>query len=89
MMTESEARTKWCPQVDLNAYRDSVMQALHRDEGARCIGSGCMFWRWTYLRADDESPPPKGERGWVKSSRYTFHKQTETGFCGMAGPVGP
>lgn len=40
-MTEDEAKTKWCP------FARVVDSARGTDgEGARCIGSACMAWRW-------------------------------------------
>lgn len=53
-MTEDEAKTKWCPMV--RAGIDAGMAVNHhvdmRPKGdgvydqSRCIGSGCMMWRW-------------------------------------------
>ena len=45
-MTESEAKTKWCPMVDRasdcgNADADGERRTVY------CIGSKCMMWRWS------------------------------------------
>ena len=56
MMTEDEAKTKWCPMVRLaplganESYRYSTNRMNDRIRGivreARCIASDCMAWRW-------------------------------------------
>ena len=54
-MTEQEAKTKWCPMVRAakNVQPVQLMGQANMDpasarnpEQARCIGSGCMMWRW-------------------------------------------
>jgi hypothetical protein len=35
MITEQEAKTKWCPMV-----RSAPNEAAH------CVASNCMMWRW-------------------------------------------
>jgi hypothetical protein len=46
IVTENEARTKWCPHArdaDLGGNRDSSGE---QPQVATCIGSQCMAWRW-------------------------------------------
>jgi hypothetical protein len=58
MMTEDEARTKWCPfvraremsdDVASNRYWDGTMGPQHR-----CIASECMAWYSGGLKFTDE-----------------------------------
>ena len=84
MLTEQQAREKWCPaaRVVLEGERErtppfnrlattvSVVDANPVD--ARCIASGCMWWRW--------------ERRWQpREHDGPTEVQTERGYCGMAG----
>ena len=52
MLTEAEARRKWCPyaRVSVSDRKEEGNHANNRwaDEptkGANCLGSGCMAWR--------------------------------------------
>lgn len=58
MLTEQEAKTKWCPlargvwrmeHADGGSSTNYTLQAANRGEGyvanSRCIGSACMAWR--------------------------------------------
>lgn len=42
-MTEDDARQKWCPMVRYPLWPDECSGG---NEGARCIASDCMMWRW-------------------------------------------
>lgn len=57
LMTEEEAKTKWCPQVRYGAFQEPAAnrwkQSAPEDQPhalnpvpCRCIGSDCMAWRW-------------------------------------------
>lgn len=41
ILTEAEAKTKWCPMA---SYRNRG--GPQADSKARCLASGCMAWRW-------------------------------------------
>ncbi len=73
-MTEDEAKKKWCPMVRTGLV--AGMAVNHHiggdvDDCNRCIGSGCMMWRWDNYRT-----------GWHKSGAIVAD-----GFCGLAGTV--
>lgn len=60
MTTENEAKTKWCPFSRTGIYAGDGAVAVNRhcsddmkdvrdrllSENTRCLGSGCMAWRW-------------------------------------------
>ena len=61
MLTEEEARTKWCPFMryvfnDLgggaNAWEGKDNVTVRSPNTCRCIASACMAWRW-YERPDE------------------------------------
>lgn len=75
ILTEEEAKTKWCPEVrtGLNAgmaVNRHVADAPGAIDGVydetRCRGSACMAWRWHNDGLSDYPPDTKG-------------------FCGKAG----
>ena len=84
-MTEDEAKTKWCPFrpveriADQCAPWESPYPSAKYNESERCIGSGCMAWRWHSfehrLREYED-----GEKEFTSS-----HDETFGGFCGLAG----
>ena len=86
-MTEDEAKTKWCPHVRIadeggtwnRAWRFFVRKVAKKKERelvpmCRCIGSGCMAWRWKWNSdggdAVEQHNKPSGEG---------------SGYCGLAG----
>jgi hypothetical protein len=77
MMTEAEAKTKWCPHARLQTSWSSpqggvALAGINRWEkgNAKCIASECMAWRWTG-RYDTRTEP-----------KVTT---LPTGYCGLAG----
>ena len=88
-MTEDEAKTKWCPQsifaVDspagLSGNRwdngDGTSTGSYANNACKCIGSGCMAWRWDKdgwsMMFDDIGPC-------LRKDAVDLH-----GYCGLAG----
>lgn len=80
MLTEEEAKTKWCPHVRVLASTDGakagVNMILTGDDllpdrsKSNCIASACMAWRWRRRYADD-----------AKEAKISH----VTGYCGLAG----
>ena len=97
MMTEDEAKTKWCPFSDVADATPA--QAIV--PATRCIGSACMAWRWQPLLADDafvaavakaantlgdKSPSHTKAVKHVRENRAEYGLPTKPflGFCGLA-----
>ncbi|AWJ93269.1 hypothetical protein Sp245p_25945 (plasmid) [Azospirillum baldaniorum] len=84
LMTEEQARTKWCPHARQTGVtnRDGGMCATANRAGSEhygvencnCIASGCMAWRWVRVRDDEGS-----EDGGAAILTQTY------GFCGAFG----
>lgn len=59
MMTEEQAKTKWCPLArDYCFADDSSAVTINRwrgkpGVGSMCIGSECMAWQWAPGRPDN------------------------------------
>lgn len=65
MITEDEAKEKWCPAArvlvatpDVKGTGNRVVHDVGLGESnpnqARCIGSACMAWRWLPIHDDRE-----------------------------------
>lgn len=97
MMTEAEAKTKWCPRFQVAVARDvdGTEYASNRDavsiEGRTdaCIGSACMAWRWdrTAIKRSDMSAADQATAPQGGDPDLTFTATRTFGHCGMAGPV--
>jgi hypothetical protein len=75
-MTESEAKTKWCPLIRVGVQKENGAVACNASvqyrnpDNCRCIASACMFWR-------QQIPAHRETKN---------HVATEAiGFCGVAG----
>lgn len=73
MLTEQEARTKWCPHARQDDNVGIFRNALHDDNGFACIASECMAWRWVSETFHGLGTPQPIERA--------------EGFCGLAGRI--
>lgn len=80
MMTEDDAKTKWCPMVRFKSAETGSGPAFNRGGSPddwhilNCIGSRCMAWRAEMVDANDD--PKDIEARWIESGR---------GYCGLAG----
>lgn len=78
MLTEEEAKTKWCPHAV--ASHTDPFGGFRRDDAADdykthpCIASKCMSWRWEARFGTDPDNP---ENCAVLPSTH--------GYCGLAG----
>lgn len=78
MMTEQEAKERWCPfarvlnQKYFPAHNRIVssMGSEMNPRTSRCIGSACMAWRW--VRTD-------------RSTADRIDIDLTRGYCGLAG----
>ena len=89
LLTEEEAKTKWCPMVRAVAIRggtfgspEPIGNRIAADQNelpkvTQCIASGCMMWR---QHASDESWTVQGE-----SKTKTLPAGLRRGYCGLAG----
>jgi hypothetical protein len=95
MLTEKEAKKKWCPfaravcheedgpkgaynRLRLDESVDVTTEEMCSDTETRCIGSSCMAWRWEHATIEEVFPGEEGDIG--------RELETDTGYCGLAGP---
>jgi hypothetical protein len=89
MLSEEEAKTKWCPHVRLlepYAEKTSMNRGNEDEPIGCCLASECMAWRWGPCFWIDP-----GETSEPKTRYSTDHKpgmelEPAKGFCGLAGP---
>lgn len=62
LMTEAEARTKWCPMF----RRAGGNGNADADGGRRsnCIASGCAMWRWAARLTETHTSYEQSEQGY-------------------------
>ncbi len=100
MMTEEEARAKWCPMARVVTKEAGYNRFGNGDLslGASCIASDCAMWRVgaerTYIKTNnywDVKNPPEGWE-WVETFESGLSKFRRTGrpnevvgYCGLAG----
>lgn len=82
LLTEAEAKSRWCPMVRQADPQDNFRFAANRGKAsgaALCIASGCAMWRWK-----TELIQPAGT-----TSKFDLrYAATDKGFCGLAGAPG-
>jgi hypothetical protein len=100
ILTEAEAKTKWCPfgrfLAEVRVNRTTVAAAAVNTAGANdirgqatsiCIGSHCMAWRWAMKRNPDWKQ--SGIGGYPlphpDDTSPPYIEDRERGYCGLAG----
>lgn len=69
LITEEEAKKKWCPELRLDGSNASMLDTGYVVyESSPCIVSGCMMWRWS-----NKIPYESGK------------KVAKKGYCGLGG----
>jgi len=78
VLTEEEAKTKWCPHKRVDSYEGNSNYNTHADgdlpDESKCIASDCMMWRW------DEASDRDENGNLIGGTNYN----TE-GHCGLGG----
>lgn len=108
IVSEKDAKTKWCPQARVASpwNRDvpiNRVAAIYNNEqdhppgGTKCLGSGCMLWRWLQpalqeMRRNpvegwehvvaDPDDPEVGDY-WLQPLEEAQARRL--GYCGLAG----
>lgn len=97
MLTEDEAKTKWCPFARVRGkYDDGPTSAFNRcppfDNAlvpeCRCIASECMAWRQGLKRNPDWKPRHgmmSGIEEHPDAREPPYIVDAERGYCGLAG----
>jgi hypothetical protein len=100
ILTEEQAKTKWCPHVRQAVEHEEGLRVADRELTmtnvdhtpntitANCIGSACMQWRWAQKRNPDFVP-----KNYMVATLPThpadhvspFIEDTSRGYCGLAG----
>lgn len=92
LLTEGEARQKWCPHVSLCEAGGAIYDNRGQSHGFTCcIASECMSWRWESKDSfaekcgawagdnqpiEQDGPGPSGAK-----------QSQREGYCGLAGKV--
>lgn len=81
MLTEEEAKTKWCPFVRMVDLRESddTFNRVGPPAALNCIASACMAWRWV-MSPGERRRHPNGT-DWIIEREP---QPTTLGFCGLA-----
>jgi hypothetical protein len=86
MLTEAEAKTKWCPFARVGGGQGMDGSSYNRIEHhggdishtvATCLGSACMAWRWQAGTFEDY--------GRMMAKNKSGYVVVATGHCGLAG----
>ena len=98
ILTEQEAKERWCPFVRYTSIRGQGINRWVDDadrqvnpEPARCIASQCMAWRWGQPSTETKwfAKPPETDEwrfasGENNGANYTRARPNRRGFCGLA-----
>lgn len=79
-MTESEAKTKWCPMVNRAANYGNRDSDGYANDKCKCIGSACMMWQWGMEWPDSNSD------GKIITHSLPIKSKTD-GYCGLAAKL--
>lgn len=97
MLTEADAKTRWCPHVGARASPDASPTTRDAiDRATRCIGSACMAWRFAAVPGMIvRSVPPQELASWQRQQPNEYIEVApiepalppveRMGYCGLAG----
>lgn len=97
ILTEEEAKTKWCPETRIHEVRgagvyvnkpitDENPHGHANAASVMCIGSACMAWRWATNGGHYEAVAPNHHGpSFARLVPGTGTLSTTHGYCGKAG----
>lgn len=89
MMTEEEAKTKWCPFASARVVRWDVNAIWGDPPTNACIASACMAWRWRVMTPAERSQAIGHQTRLGDTFDEAVSKVNrwdgKDGYCGLAG----
>ena len=91
ILTEAEAKTKWCPFARELVHQLSSGAVIVNNRvaaDAPCMASGCMAWRWAQggdVFADGAAKCPAGHFAEQCGCTPDRVVRLQRGYCGLAG----